>query len=217
MAKKKINRAHKVLCAPVKLAVLIGKGGRLPAIYRCLKKDPLVNLVLVISHKKEAAGINLAKKWGIRSFYFRLSNWKGQGKSRKSYDLELAKILKQREINLIIMAGWDLLMSGDFLKQFPNQVINIHPSLCPAFPGMEAEKQALDCGVKYTGCTLHFVDEGIDTGPIILQKVVEIKPDDTVRSLQKRIHQKEEEILCQGIKLFARGKLKIKGRKVIIK
>ena len=206
MAKKKIR-------FKIRLAVLIGRGGRLPAIYRCLKKDPAGDLVLVVSHKKEAPGVELAKQRGIEGFYFQLSGWK----NRKEYERELAKILKKRKINLIVMAGWDLVMSGDFLKQFPNQVINIHPSLCPAFPGMEAEKQALDCGVKYTGCTLHFVDEGIDTGPIILQKVVEIKPDDTVKSLQKRIHQKEEEILCQGIKLFARDKLKIKGRKVIIK
>jgi len=206
MAKKKIR-------FKIRPAVLIGRGGRLPAIYRCLKKAPLADLILVISHKKEAPGVELAKQWGIEGFYFRLSGWK----NRKEYERELAKILKKRKINLIVMAGWDLVMSGDFLKQFPNQVINIHPSILPAFPGMEAEKQALDCGVKYTGCTLHFVNKGIDTGPIIFQRVVEIKSTDTVESLQKKIHKKEEEILCQGIKLFARGKLKIKGRKVIIK
>lgn len=201
----------------IKLALLIGRGGRLPAIYRCVKKDPLVDLVLVISHKKEAPGIDMAKEWGIESFYFRLSDWLKKGKSRKDYDLELAKILKKRKINLVVTAGWDLLLGGEFLKHFPNRVMNIHPSLCPAFPGMAAEKQALDYGVKYTGCTLHFVDEGVDTGPIIFQRVVKVRSTDTVESLQKKIHPLEEEILCLGIKLFARGKLKIEGRKVIIK
>ena len=193
--------------------MLIGRGGRLPAIYRCIKKDPAGDLVLVVSHKKESPGVDLAKKWGIESFYFRSADWK----SRKEYEIGLAKILKKKEINLIVMAGWDLLMSAEFLRQFPSRVMNVHPSILPAFPGMNAEKQALDYGVKYTGSTLHFVDEGIDTGPIIFQRVVEIKSTDTVESLQKKIHKKEEEILCQGMKLFARGKLKTKGRRVIIK
>ncbi len=191
----------------IKLAVLIGRGGRLPAIYRCCKKNSLVSLALVVSHKKESPGVDLAKKWGIESFYFRLHEFN----NRKEYEKELAGMLKKRKINLIVMAGWDLIMSGEFLKHFPRQVLNIHPALCPAFPGMDAEKQALDCGVKYTGCTLHFVDEGVDTGPIILQRVVEIKKNDTVESLQEKIHPKEEEILCEGIRLFAQGKLEIKG------
>lgn len=209
MVKKKIKKK-------IKLAVLIGRGGRLPAIYKCIKRDPLVGLVLVVSHKRESFGIEPAKKWGIESFYFRLADWKKKKRSRKAYERELAKILKKRKIDLIVMAGWDLVMSGEFLKHFPNRVMNIHPALCPAFPGVEAEKRALDYGVKYTGCTLHFVDEGVDTGPIILQRVIEVKPNDTVESLQKKIHPKEEEILCQGIKLFARKKLKIKGRKIEI-
>ena len=197
----------------IKLAALIGKGGRLPAIYQCIKKDPLVDLVLVVSHKKEAPGVDLAKRWGIESFYFKLSDWE----NRKEYERELAKILKKRKIDLIIMAGWDLVMSGEFLRHFPNQVINIHPSLCPAFPGMNAEKQALARGVKITGCTLHFVDPGVDTGPIILQREVEISSGDTIKKLQEKIHKEEEKILCRGIKLFSQGKLKIKGKKVLIK
>lgn len=187
------------------------------AIYKCCEKIPNLDLALVVSHKKESPGIILAKKRGIESFYFRLSDWLKKGKNRKEYNIKLAKVLKRKKINFVVMAGWDLVVSADFLRQFPNRVINIHPALCPAFPGLESEKKAIDYGVKYTGCTLHFVDEGVDTGPIILQRVVEIKPKDTVKSLQKKIHKKEEEILCQGIKLFARGKLKIKGRKVVIK
>jgi len=201
----------------IRLGALIGKGGRLPAIYRCVRKISGVDLVLVVSHKKKSPGISWAKERKIEAFYFRLTDWLKKGKSRREYNLELAEILRKRKINLIVMAGWDLIMSDKFLEQFPNQVMNIHPSLCPAFPGLDAEQKALDYGAKYTGCTLHFVDRGIDTGPIILQRVVVIKPNETIKSLQERIHKKEEEILCQGIKLFTQGKLKIKEREVIIK
>lgn len=200
----------------IRLAVLIGGGGRLPAIYQCCQKDPLVDLVLVVSHKKESPGINKAKKWGIESFYFRLSDWQKQGKSREEYHRELARILKEREIDLVVMAGWDIVMDKNFLSKFPRRVINVHPALCPAFPGLDSEKQALDYGVKVAGCTLHFVDEGVDTGPIIFQEAVKVSPDETVESLGEKIHQKEEKIICQAIKLFARNKVKIKGRRVWI-
>ncbi|MCX8015724.1 MAG: phosphoribosylglycinamide formyltransferase [Patescibacteria group bacterium] len=199
-----------------RVAALIGRGGRLKAIYECCKNHPLIELAVVISHKKESPGIEWAKTQGIEAFYFRLSDWKLQGKDRQLFDEELAKILKERNINLVVMAGWDLVVSQAFLKNFPNAVINIHPSLCPSFPGLDAPKQALDYGVKITGCTLHFVDEGVDTGPIIFQRAVEVKNDDTIESLEEKIHQKEEEILCEGIKAFAEGRIKIDGRKVIV-
>jgi len=198
----------------IKLAVLIGKGGRLKTIHRCVKKIKNADLALVVSHKKISPGVEWAKEKGIESFYFRLSDWK---ESRVAYDKELVDILKKKNVNLVVLAGWDLILSGEFLNCFLNKVINIHPSLCPAFPGMDAERKALDYGVKYTGCTLHFVDPGVDTGAIILQRAVEIGPKETIESLQKKIHQKEEEILCEGIKLFCRGKLKIDGNKVLIK
>jgi phosphoribosylglycinamide formyltransferase-1 len=124
----------------MKVAVLIGKGGRLPAIYRCCKKDPKVSLRVVVSHKKYSPGITLAKKWGIEAFYFRLSDWLKKGKNREEYNRELARILKQKNIDLVVMAGWDVVMDKNFLSQFPNKVINIHPSLCPSFPGLDAEK-----------------------------------------------------------------------------
>lgn len=199
-----------------RVAALIGRGGRLKAIYECCKNNPLIELVVVISHKKESPGVEWAKTQGIEAFYFRLSDWKTLGKDRQSFDEELAKILKERNINLVVMAGWDLVVSQAFLKNFPNAVINIHPSLCPSFPGLDAPKQALDYGVKITGCTLHFVDEGVDTGPIIFQRAVEIRDDDTIESLEEKIHQKEEEILCEGIKAFAEGRIRIDGRKVIV-
>ncbi len=198
------------------IAVLIGRGGRLKAIYECCKNHPCAELKVVISHKKESPGIDWAKQQGIETFYFRLSDWKAQGKDRQSFDEELAKMLKERGVNLVVMAGWDLIVSNAFLKYFPHAVINIHPSLCPAFPGLDAPKQALDYGVKITGCTLHFVDEGVDTGPIIFQRAVEVKNDETLESLEEKIHQQEEEILCEGIKAVIENRIKVEGHRVEI-
>ena len=200
----------------INIAVLIGRGGRLPAIYKCCEKDPICSLVLVVSHKKESPGIKKARKWGIEALYFRLSDWLKRGKSREEYNKELARILREKSIDLIVMAGWDIVMDKNFLRSFPGKVINIHPALSPAFPGLDAEKQAIDYGVKITGCTLHFVDEGVDTGPIIFQEPVRVEPGETVESLGKKIHKKEEKLLCQGLKLFARNKIKVKGRRVWI-
>ncbi len=115
------------------------------------------------------------------------------------------------------MVGWDLIIHNELIKEFPEKIINLHPSLCPTFPGIDAEKQALDYGVRYTGCTVHFVtDEGVDTGPIILQDIVEIAPTETVESLQDKIHLREDKILTEAVKLFAQGRLRISGRKVKI-
>jgi phosphoribosylglycinamide formyltransferase-1 len=200
-----------------KICALIGRGGRLKAIYECCKNHPVADLVLVVSHKKESPGVEWAKEQGIESLYFRLSDWKAQGKERKDFDIELAKILKNGGIDLVVMAGWDLILSNGLLKQFLNAVINIHPSLCPAFPGLDALKQALEYGAKFTGCTLHFVpDEGVDTGPVIFQRVVQIKDNDTLESLEEKIHQQEEEILCEGIRAWVEGRLQVAGRTVKI-
>jgi len=202
----------------IKVAVLIGQGGRLPAIYQCLKRYKHANLVLVVSDREPSKGVRLAEKWGIESFSYSLKKWLKQGKSRAAFNKELARQLVKRKIDLVIMAGWDLVLSNEFLKRFPWRVMNIHPSLCPAFPGLNAEKQALDYGVKYTGCTLHFVpDEGIDTGPIIAQSVVKIEDEETVKSLQDKIHPLEEKLICRGIKAFAEGRIRIKNRKILIK
>jgi len=200
-----------------KICVLIGRGGRLKAIYECAKNHPLADLVLVVSHKKESPGIDWAKKQGIDAFYFRWTDFKKDGGTRRDFDKALAKKLKRYGPDLIVMAGWDLIVHNELIHEFPNEIINLHPSLCPAFPGMDAEKQALDYGAKYTGCTVHFVtDEGVDTGPIILQDVVRVELSETVDSLQEKIHQKEDKILAQAIKLIALKKLEITGRKVII-
>lgn len=201
------------------IAVLIGKGGRLRSIYNCVKKIPNAEIVLVVSDKINSAGIDWAKKQKVEAFCLPLKKWLSDNpdKNRKDYNLKLVALLKNKKVNFVVLAGWDVILYKEFLENFPNQVINIHPSLCPAFGGMEAEKQALEYGVKYTGCTLHFVDEGVDTGPIILQEVVKIEDGDTLKTLQKKIHKKEEKILKEGIKAICKNRLILKGRRVIIK
>jgi len=200
-----------------KICALIGNGGRLKAIAQCCQNHSQADLVLAVSHKKESAGLLWAKGQGMEAISFRLSDWKAQGKERKDFDRELARILKERGIDLVVMAGWDLILSNVFLKEFPNAVINIHPSLCPSFPGLEAPKQALEYGAKITGCTLHFVpDEGVDTGPVIFQRAVELNNSDTLKSLEDKIHEQEEELLCEGIGAWVEGRIKVEGRIVKI-
>src|SRR3990170_6666217 len=199
----------------LKLAVLIGRGGRLEALYNNCQKSGLAEIVAVISHKKESPGIEWAKKQGIEAFYFRWSDFKINNNNRCAFDTELAKKLQKSNPDLIVMAGWDLIIHDELISKFPNKVINIHPALCPAFPGTEAEKKALDYGVQFTGCTVHFVTaEGVDTGPIIQQAGVKIEKGETVESLQAKIHQGEDEILAEAVKLIALKKIKISGRRV---
>jgi len=201
----------------LKIAVLIGRGGRLKALYENCQKMGVAEIVAVVSHKDESPGIDWAKEKGILSFYWRWQDFKKTNDDRRAFDAELAKKLKEYKPDLIVMAGWDLIIHNELIKEFPMKVINIHPALCPMFPGMDAEKQALDYGVKYTGCTVHFVpDEGVDTGPIILHEIVKIESKETVESLQDKIHQKEDKILAEAVKLAASHKLKISGQKVEI-
>ncbi|OGD30602.1 hypothetical protein A2833_00660 [Candidatus Azambacteria bacterium RIFCSPHIGHO2_01_FULL_44_55] len=216
----------------IKLAVLIGRGSRLPNLYQKLRNNPDIKFEVVISHKKEAPGIDFAKENGIEAFYFRLTDWyrekTGKGITellagekhalRKSYMSSLADQLKERDAGLIFMTGWDLIMLNDFLMRFPGQVMNVHPSILPSFPGENGWVQALDYGVKVAGATVHFVlDEGMDTGPIILQKCVEIEENETADSLRQKLNIVEDELGSKAIELFAKDRLQIQGRRVVIK
>src|SRR3989344_2775823 len=213
----------------IKLAVLIGRGSRLPNLYQKLRNNPDIKFEVVISHKKEAPGIDFAKENGIEAFYFRLTDWyrekTGKGITellagekhalRKSYMSSLADQLKERDAGLIFMTGWDLIMLNDFLMRFPGQVMNVHPSILPSFPGENGWVQALDYGVKVAGATVHFVlDEGMDTGPIILQKCVEVEESETSDSLRLRLNAIEDVIGPRAIELFAQDRLKTEGRRV---
>ena len=201
----------------LRVAVLIGRGGRLKALYENLQKSGVAEIVAVVSHKDESPGIDWAKQQGIDAFYFRWTDFKKNNSDRRAFDAQLASKLKTYNPDLIVMAGWDLIIHNELIKEFPMKIINIHPALCPAFPGVDAEKQALDYGVKYTGCTVHFVpDEGVDTGPIILQEIVKIEPNEIIESLQEKIHAKEDQILANAVRLISQNKIKVVGRNVII-
>ncbi len=180
------------------------------------KKIP-INPAIVISNKPDAKGLKIAQKMGIKTEIIESKNFKG---SRWEYDKKIILILEKNGVTpkngLICLAGFMRIISPEFVKKYKNRIINIHPALLPAFPGLDAQKQAIDNGAKYSGCTVHFVDSGVDTGPIILQLVVKVRNNDTEKTLSKRILAKEHQAYPEAVRLFAENKIKIVGRKTII-
>ena len=205
MIKKKEKRKN--------IAVLVsGSGTNLQAIINQIKDGRLrCNLSVVISNKKDAYGLKRAKKAGIPAYFIDY-----QGISRKEHEKKIIKILKKYKIDLIVLAGYMRILTSYFIEEYKGKIINIHPALLPSFAGVDGYGDAWRYGVKISGCTIHFVDDGVDTGPIILQKVNPIKENDTLESFKKRGLSIEHKALPDAIKLFCEGKLKIRGRKVII-
>lgn len=180
------------------------------------KKIP-VNPAIVISNKSDAKGLKIAQKMGIKIEVIESKKFKG---SRWEYDKKIISTLEKYGVTpkngLVCLAGFMRIISPEFVKKYKNRIINIHPALLPAFPGLDVQKQAIDYGVKYSGCTVHFVDSGVDTGPIILQLIVKIRNNDTEKTLSKRILAKEHQAYPEAVRLFAEKKIKIVGRKTII-
>jgi len=180
------------------------------------KKIP-INPAVVISNKIDAKGLAIAKKMGVNVEVVESKNFKG---TRAEFDEKIMNILVKYGVTprngLVCLAGFMRIISPEFVKKYKNKIINIHPALLPAFPGLNSQKQALDYGAKYSGCTVHFVDAGMDTGAIIIQSIVEIKNKDTEKSLSKKILKEEHRIYPQAVSLFARKKIKVLGRKTII-
>jgi len=180
------------------------------------KKIP-INPAVVISNKIDAKGLAIAKKMGVNVEVVESKNFKG---TRAEFDEKIIKILVKYGVTprngLVCLAGFMRIISPEFVKKYKNKIINIHPALLPAFPGLNSQKQALDYGAKYSGCTVHFVDAGMDTGAVIIQAIVEIKNKDTEKSLSKKILKEEHRIYPQAVNLFARKKIKVSGRKTII-
>ena len=180
------------------------------------KKIP-INPAVVISNKPDAKGLKIAQKLGIKTEVIKSKDFKG---SRVEYDKKIISALEKHGVTpkngLVCLAGFMRIISPEFVKKYKNRIINIHPALLPSFPGLDAQKQAIDYGSKYSGCTVHFVDSGVDTGPIILQSIVKIKNGDTEKTLSKRILAKEHQAYPEAIRLFAEKKIKISGRKTII-
>ena len=170
-------------------------------------------ITCVISNKKEAYALERARMHGIEAIFL-----DPKGKTPEEYDKEILNELKKRNVDLVLLIGYNKYITKILIDEYRNRIMNIHPSLLPAFPGWDKEvhKSVLDYGCKVTGCTLHFVDEKLDGGPIILQKAVEVLEDDTIESLKKRVQKAEQEILIEGIKLFIEGRLKVENNKVKI-
>jgi len=180
------------------------------------KKIP-INPVVVISNMPNAKGLKTAKKLGINIEIIESKGFKG---SRWQYDKKVIAVLKKHGVTprngLVCLAGFMRIISPEFIKKYKNRIINIHPALLPAFPGLDAQKQALEHGAKYSGCTVHFVDTGMDTGPIIIQAVVKVTEKDSVESLSKRILKEEHRIYPEAVNLFARKKIRVSRRRTII-
>lgn len=180
------------------------------------KKIP-INPAIIISNKPDAKGLKIAQKMGIKTEVIESKKFNG---NRLEYDKKIISTLKKHGVTpkngLVCLAGFMRIISPEFVKKYKNRIINIHPALLPSYPGLDAQKQAIDNGAKYSGCTVHFVDSGVDTGPIILQLVVKIRNNDTEKTLSKRILAKEHQAYPEAVRLFAENKIKIVGRKTII-
>jgi len=196
-----------------KLGILLsGRGSNFMAIADNVASGQIPNaeIAAVISNRSDAPGLEEAKRRGLDA---RLLPSKGL--EREAYDRQVVAVLQEKQVDLVCLAGFMRLLSPYFVSQFPNRVLNIHPSLLPAFPGLEAQRQALEHGVKFTGCTVHFVDENLDAGPVILQAVVPILDDDTVDTLSARILQEEHRIYSEAVSIVLSGNWKIAGRRVL--
>lgn len=206
--------------ALLNLGILIsGRGSNMEAILKAIKKQKIpIKPAVVISNNPNAKGLKIAQRLGVMTEVVESKNFAG---TRWEYDQKIIETLTKHGVTekngLICLAGFMRIMSPEFIRKYKNRIMNIHPAILPSFAGLHAQRQALEYGVKYSGCTVHFVDEGVDTGPIILQAVTKVKDTDTEETLSKRILAKEHKIYPQAVKLFAEGKISVSGRKTIIK
>jgi phosphoribosylglycinamide formyltransferase-1 len=196
----------------LKLGVLVsGSGTNLQAIIDACESGKIpAEVKVVVSNKPGVYALERAKKHGIPNYVVDHKLYQ----TREDFEREVIKILKEHEVELVCLAGFMRVLTPFFLRAFPGRVINIHPAILPSFPGVNAQKQAIDYGVKFSGCTVHFVDEGVDTGPIIIQAVVPVYDDDTEETLRERILKEEHRIYPMAIKLIAEGRVSVEGRKV---
>jgi phosphoribosylglycinamide formyltransferase-1 len=190
--------------------LLSGRGSNFEAIADNAESGKLdAKISIVISNRADAGGIESARHRGLKTLVI-----PSKGKVREEHDREIVAALRQHEVELICLAGYMRLLSPWFVQQFPNRILNIHPSLLPAFPGLEAQKQAFDYGVKVSGCTVHFVDENLDHGAIVVQKVVPVLDTDDEHSLAARILEQEHVAYTEAIRIVLEGGYKIEGRRV---
>ncbi len=190
-----------------------GRGSNLQAILEaCARPRFPARVVVVISDREQAPALERARAAGVQALWV---NPKDFG-DREAFDLALVRELQAREVELVCHAGFMRILSPAYVRAFAGRALNVHPSLLPAFPGLHAQRQALDHGAKVAGATVHFVDEGVDTGPIVLQAAVPVEPGDTEDTLAARILVQEHRLYPEAVRLFARGRLRIEGRRVIV-
>lgn len=197
----------------MKIGILIsGRGSNMTAIVDAVQSGliPDAEIAVVISDKASAEGLEKAKVRSVETLVIERN-----GRKRAEHDAEIVAELQKRNVELVCLAGYMRLLSKEFVQAFPNNIVNIHPSLLPSFPGLDAQKQAFDYGVKLTGCTVHFVDEKLDHGAIILQKAVEVNDEDTAETLSAKILNYEHELYIEALKKIAQGKVEIQGRRVV--
>jgi phosphoribosylglycinamide formyltransferase-1 len=200
------------MAAPKKLGILLsGRGSNFEAIADSVKAGRLpAEIAIVISNRADAPGLESARKRGLNAQLI-----PSKGRIREEHDAEVVAALQRANVDLVCLAGYMRLLSPDFIRAFSNRIVNIHPSLLPAFPGMDAQKQALEYGVKITGCTVHFVDEHLDHGPIILQRTVPVLDGDDVHTLSARILEQEHVAYSEAIALILSGNIEVKDRRVL--
>jgi phosphoribosylglycinamide formyltransferase-1 len=201
------------------LGILIsGRGSNMESILKAIKKQRIpINPSIVISNKPDAKGLKIAEKLGVKTLVIDSKEYKNK---RIQYDKKIIKELEKNGVTprngLVCLAGFMRIISPYFIKKYKNRILNIHPALLPAYPGLNAQKQAIQNGAKFSGCTIHFVDEGVDSGPIILQSVVKVRNNDNEKTLSKRILTEEHKIYPEAVKLFAKKKIRLSGKRAII-
>jgi phosphoribosylglycinamide formyltransferase 1 len=196
-----------------RLAILLsGRGSNFEAIANNVASGAIeASIAVVISNRPEARGLDIARERGLDTVVL-----PSKGMDREAYDRRLIDGLRRFQPDLICLAGFMRLLSAAFVREFPNRILNIHPSLLPAFPGLDAQHQALAYGVRVSGCTVHFVDEYLDAGPILLQAAVPVHDRDTEESLSARILEEEHRIYSEAIRIALSGRYRIEGRRVIV-
>lgn len=199
----------------LKLAVLAsGRGSNFDAIYTATQDGRLnADIKVLVSDKAESLALQKARQRKIPAYYLDPSAYS----SRSACETELVSLLRQHQVEVVALAGYMRLVGKVMLEEFRHCIVNIHPALLPAFPGLNAQRQALEYGVKFSGCTVHLVDEGMDTGPIIMQRVVPVYDYDDEDSLSTRILEQEHQVYWQSLQLMAEGKLYLDGRRVIVR
>lgn len=202
----------------VRLGVLVsGRGSNLQAIVDAIEAGTLsAEVAVVLSNKPDAGGLERARKHGAPAVWLDPKPYAGRPDSREAYDKAVLEVLQKHEVDLVLLAGYMKIVTAVLVTAYPNRMMNIHPSLLPSFPGLDVQKKVMDHGCKIAGCTVHFVTEGVDEGPIIVQAAVPILEGDTVDALAARILEQEHRIYPHAIQLYAEGRLRVEGRRVMV-